>query len=243
MPIGIELAIQIALAIHAAKTGRMQPWLYILFIPVIGPLLYVIMELGPDLLGTRKGREIASNLGRSVAPLRAYTALARAVEIAPTVHNRLRLAEECLALNRADEAVALYHQCAQGLHATDPAIRLGLARAQFAAGDPAASLATLDTLRDGPKESRTAEGHLLYAQALDACGRTQEALAEYRVVAGYYPGEEGRVRYADLLSRTGDAAGARAQYQEVVRRVELQRGPYKAAQREWYDEARRAVAP
>ncbi len=109
MPFGLELALQILLAIHAARTGRLQPWLYIiLFIPVIGPLLYVVVELGPEFLGGRTGRRIGANVTTTLAPERDYRALARQVEIAPTVHNKMRLADECLRLNRAEEAVGLY---------------------------------------------------------------------------------------------------------------------------------------
>lgn len=243
MPFGLlELALQITLAIHAARTGRLQPWLYIILIPGIGPLLYIVVELGPELLAGRTGRRVTADLGRAIAPGRTYRALARQVEIASTVHNKLRLAEECLNLGRATEAVALYASCATGLHATDPAIRLGLARARFEANDCLGAIAELDTLRRDTPDARTAEGHLLYARALDAAGHTQPALDEYRALADYYPGEEARCRYADLLARTGATEQARAQYREIIRRVDLQGSIYRRPQRIWYDTARRAMA-
>jgi hypothetical protein len=90
MPFGLlEIAVQMLLAVHAVRTGRMQPWLWIiLFIPGLGSLIYILVG-----------------------------DLARQVEIAPTVHNKLRLAEECLRLGRAQEAAGLYATCAVGLHA------------------------------------------------------------------------------------------------------------------------------
>ena len=242
MPFGLELIIQILLAIHAARTGRLQPWLYIiLFLPGIGPLLYVVIELGPELLRGRTGRRVQTGLVNVVAPGRDYRALARQVEIAPTVLNKLRLAEECLRLGRAPEAVALYEACATGLHADDPGIRLGLARARLESGDAAGAVADLETLARDTPEQRTADGHLLYARALDGAGQTQAALDEYAALVDYFPGEEARCRYADLLTRIGAPDQARVQYGEIVRRTELQGGPYRRMQRLWYDTARRAM--
>ena len=244
MPFGLlELAVQILLAIHAARTGRMQPWLWIiLFIPGIGSLLYVVIELGPELLNGRTGRKVRSGVVQTVDPGRGYRALARQVEIAPTVHNKLQLAQECLRLGRAEEAVGLYETCATGLHATEPSILTGIARARFAAGDFAGAIAELDELARVAPQHRNAEGHLLYARALDGAGRTQEALGEYAALVDYYPGEEARCRYAELLERTGATELARLQYREVVRRTELQGGGYRRAQRSWYDAARRSDA-
>ena len=84
MPFGLELVLQILLAIHAARTGRTQPWLYIiLFIPLIGPLLYVVVELGPEFFRGYAGQRMATGVVKTLAPERDYRALARQVEIAP----------------------------------------------------------------------------------------------------------------------------------------------------------------
>ena len=94
MPFGaLELLLQIGLAIHAYRTGRMNPWLWIiLFLPGIGSLLYLILEVAPELMSGRTANRMKRNLVSTVDPGRDYRTLARDVEIAPTVHNRLRLA-------------------------------------------------------------------------------------------------------------------------------------------------------
>lgn len=244
MPFGfLEIAIQVALAIHAVRSGRTQPWLYIiLFLPGIGPLLYAVLELGPELASGRTGRQLQAGVMQAVNPGRNYRALVRKAEIAPTVQNRLVLAEECLRLGRTEEALALYEACAIGQHAADPAIRLGLARAYFASNDPADAVQALEALAADSPDYRTAEGHLLYARALEGMGRTEDALREYAALVAYYPGEEARCRYARLLAETGASGQADELYREVVRRVELQRGIYLRAQRNWYDIARHEVA-
>ena len=239
----LELLLQIGLAIHAYRTGRMNPWLWIiLFFPAVGMLLYLVLEVAPELASGRTARRMKQGLVATVDPGRDYRALAREVEIAPTVHNRLRLAEECLRLGRTDEAATLYEQSATGLHAADPAILGGLARARFGTGDLDGARAALDALRAESPDWRPADVQLLYARVLDAQGQTQEALAALRALAATYPGEEARCRYAELLLRTGQDNAARAEYREIIRRVDLQGRTYRKQQQPWYDAARRGVA-
>lgn len=244
MPYGIAiLLLQIVLAVHAGRTGRVYPWIWLIIVfPGIGCLLYVIIELAPEWMNSRTGRRARSDVVRAVNPGREYRALARQVEIAPTVHNKLLLAEECLRLNRPAEALSLYESSATGMHRDDPGILLGLARAQFALNDFVGTLGTLDSIPAGQTGSRSADGHLLYARALDGVGRSAEALTEYAALVQYASGEEARCRYAELLRRTGAEDAANAQYREIVRRVDLQGRHYRSAQREWYDTARQAVA-
>ena len=243
MPFGLIVVVQVLFAIHAARTGRIQPWLYIIiFIPGIGCLLYAVLELGPDLMGGRTGRRVASGVVQAVNPGRDYRALAREVEIAPTVLNRRNLAEECMRLGRGAEAAALLEACLTGMYADDPGLRTALARARYAAGEYVGAVEVLEALARDTPDHRTSDGHLLYAMSLEGAGRVDDALREYAVLVDHYPGEEVRCRYAALLARTGAAEASQAQYREVVRRVELQGGVYRRAQREWYDVARRAVA-
>jgi len=243
MPFGLlELLLQIGLAIHAYRTGRMNPWLWIiLFLPGLGSLLYFILEVVPELASGRTANRMKRELVATVDPGRDYRTYAREVQIAPTVHNRLHLTDECVRLGRMGEAQALYTACATGLHAADPSILGGLARTRVATGDLTGAREALDALRAENPDWRPAEVALLDAQVLDGLGRHQEALAALRALAATYPGEEARCRYADLLARLGQPDAARAEYREIVRRVDLQGRVYRKQQQAWYDAARRGV--
>ena len=88
---------------------------------------------------------------------------------------------------------------------TTPNLMLGLARAQFAAGKPADARATLDALIQHNPEFRSADGHLLYARALEAEGQSQRALEEYKALGGYYPGAEASRALRAAAARPGAA--------------------------------------
>jgi hypothetical protein len=243
MPFGIlGLLLEIGFAIHAYRTGRMNPWLWIIvFVPGIGCLLYFILEIVPELAAGRTAHRAKQNLIATMDPGRTYRSLVREVEIAPTVQNCLRLAEECLRLGRTQEAATLYEACATGLYAADPTILGGLARSRFATGDLDGAKAALDALRAESPNWRPADVTLLNARVLEGQGHTEEALAALSALASTYPGEEARCRYAELLARTGHADKARAEYREIMRRVELQGRGYRKLQQPWYDAARRGV--
>lgn len=233
-------AAQLLCIVHVVRTGRPQYWIYILlFAPGLGGLAYVVAEVLPELLGTREARQAVARARRAIDPEREYRALADQLDTADTAENRKALAEESLRLGRFEEAIALYRSALAGVHKDDPNIMHGLARAYFAAGDFADCNRTLDELRAANPAFQSAEAHLLYARSLEGAGRTEAALAEYDAVSAYFPGTEARCRYALLLRQAGRTPQARQLFAEVVRAVDKAGGPFKRAQREWYDIARR----
>ena len=238
----VMIGLQLAVAVHALKTGRPVYWIFIVaFLPLIGILAYLIVEILPGLSQGRTARRVQSDVKRLVDPGRAYRHLAREVEAAPTVENRKRLAEECLRLGRTSEAAALYEGALTGIHATDPALMFGLARAVFDTA-PARTQRILDELREENPDWENAEAHLLYARSLETQDRTAEALLEYEAVAAYYPGQEARYRYGVLLARLGRLDDARSALEGVVRSVELGGRLSRTMQSEWYRQAKQRLA-
>jgi hypothetical protein len=163
------------------------------------------------------------------------------LELSPTVQNKTALAQEYLAAGQSQDAVALYRDVLSGIHATDPALMLGLARALFALGDTAEVLVILDRLREANPDHSSPEGHLLYARSLEMEGRTAEALYEYAALTAYYPGQEARCRYALLLQMTGRVAEARNLFEEIRKAIDYGPRYQYRAQREWYELAKRRL--
>jgi hypothetical protein len=106
-----------------------------------------------------------------------------------------------LAAGKAGEALEHYQAAANGPFATDPALLLGSARAQFALGNYAAADATLCSLfTASPQARQQPEPALLYARtlaALDASG-THAAFEQTLTCAS---GAAPRCLFADWLAR------------------------------------------
>ncbi|HEY4251485.1 MAG TPA: hypothetical protein VGM87_09795 [Roseomonas sp.] len=237
-----SLLIQIALCWHAARTGRAQPWIWIILLfPGIGSLVYVVTQIVPEWFGSPRGQRATTALVNAVAPGRHYRALAEAAEAVPTVENRANLAAECLRLGRHAEAIALYEGCLTGIHATDPKLLGGLAEASLAAGDAPGALGAIERLRDAAPELYSADLHLTYARALEGTGANDAALEEYTALADRYPGEEARCRQAMLLHRLGRTAEADALFQAILRNGRHRPASQRQAQKPWEDIARSMV--
>ena len=229
----------IACGIHVVRTGRPLFWLWIIiFAPMIGCAIYVIVEVIPELMGSPRAQRAAGRAKRIVDPNRAYRAALDRLEAADTVDNRRAVAEHYLERGMNDEAAKLYASTLTGVHQDDPALLFGLARAEFAAGRAAEALQALDQLKAANPGYQSPDAHLIYARALEALGRDAEAREEYEALAGYYPGAEARCRYALLLKKMGEGEKARALFAEIVKSLDRAGRRFIREQREWYDLAR-----
>jgi hypothetical protein len=243
MPILVLASVvSIVLIVHAAKTGRFSPWGYLmLFLPGIGSFAYVLFELVPEWLGSYQGQQAQRHLTRKLNPEKRYRALIDELAVADTIANRAALAEECLYCDKHAKAEEHYLVILARPLGDDPSFMLGLARAQFGFNRPGAAVATLDDLRRRWPNFESADGHLLYAKALESDGRLAEAAEEYKVLAGYYAGAEPRARYGLLLRKMGRDAEAVHVLNELL--AYMRRAPrhVRKQQAEWIAVAEKAA--
>ncbi len=241
MPLfALSLILQVAFVLHIVKTGRNTTWIWIVvMLPFAGAVAYLIVELLPELLGTRSGRKAIRKVDSVINPDRTLKQAANQYAVADTVENSRRLAEECLDKQRFDEAQSLYEKCLKGLYEHDAVLLHGLARAQYGSGNFADVIHTLDRLKQHNPDYRDADAHLLYAKAMDAQNKYQEALHEYEVLARYYPGPEAKCRYALLLQKQGREKDAAALFHEVVTAAKHSGRHYRELHKEWIDMAKK----
>ncbi|MGB8868330.1 MAG: tetratricopeptide repeat protein, partial [Rhodomicrobium sp.] len=196
-------------------------------------LAYVAIELVPAMFGTRGARKVRSEIGTMLDPDKEWRERVAQAELVDSVDAKRALAEEYEKRGQWQDAIRLYKDAATGIFADDPAVLVGLARAQLGSGDAPACLETLHKVDEVQAALRTQEAHLLLARALEATGCTDEALAEYEAVSRYYAGFEARSRYALLLLKLGRVQQARELFQEVVRASGARPVAITPSDREW----------
>jgi len=170
--IGLHVIVALFFAIHAVRSRQNTYWLFILFaFPLLGSVVYFFTVYLPELSSSRHGRAAGRVVTRLINPDRDVREARAALDLAPTVQNRLRLAEALLEAGEAKEAREHFEQAATGPFAHDAALLMGLARARLASGDAAQAQAALQTLFDAqPAARKQAAPALLYAQILAAAG-------------------------------------------------------------------------
>jgi hypothetical protein len=242
-PLGIALLVLlIVCVVHAVRTGNVFPWIYIMvFLPGIGPLIYFFMMIVPDLTRTRGAQTLKRGAARAIDPHKDYRAAMREVEMVGSVDAKRALADQLMQRGLYTDAIEVYRNALQGQFAADPALLVGLARAQMSNGDGAGAQASLDALQKSDPSFSSQDAHMIYARALEMQGKDGEAETEYKRLIPYFAGEEARTRYAMLLDRMGRRDDARAIYAQVLKNLNGAPQRYRKQQREWGDVAARAM--
>ena len=240
---GLSLVFSILLCVHVVRTGREMFWLWIilLFQP-IGGIVYLVAVLLPQLMGGPTARKFGQAARETLDPARAYREAKADHDLTPTVHNQMRLASAAAELGRHDEAEALYAQALQGVHADDPALLLGRAKALIELGRPGEALPLLEILSEEGHEGRTPQAVLALARALEGLGRTGEAKLAYEWAAPRFAGLEGVARQAAFLARNGRRDEAQEALAETARRIGRANPHFRREARAWRDFAAQAIA-
>jgi|CXWL01.1.fsa_nt_gi hypothetical protein len=235
----LSVVLQFVCIVHAVRTGRPYFWYWIIIMgSLLGVAVYAFTQILPDLQYDPRARRAAQGLIKRVDPQRDLRRLRDELQRADTVANRLKLGKEFLELGEAGEAEEILRACLKGMHATDADIMLAMAQAQFAQDKFVEAQATLTQLIAANPDFRSADGHLLFARSLEALGRKDEALDEYNTLDESYPGEEARVRKAQLLFALGRAGEAKAVLEKTLARCRVAPAYYRRAQKQWIDQAK-----
>ena len=234
MPIYITYFIQILLVIHVLKTGRNRYWIWLLlFIPLVGGIAYLVIEILPEFSGSIQGQRTIRGLHKVVNPgaqLRRHEA---AWEQSSNADNARRYAGALLDEERYEDADKVLNKALSGFFSTEPNLLLLKARSRFETADPDAAVEIFEALLEANPEFRSASGHLLYAQALESSGRMDDALKEYRSVANYFPGVEARYRLALALAASGREENARNEFEQLINDARLAPAHFRKSQKKW----------
>ena len=240
--ITVSTIVAAILIIHVLKTGRDFRWIFLLiFLPYVGALIYVVMEILPAFTGGLGARRAARRVGKLVDPGRSLRQYQLDYERSRNVDTATRLANELVREGRHDEAIEVCEELRAGVFADDPTLLMALASARFAKSEFGKAIETLDELRAKNPQFRSPDGHLLYARALEEDGRTAQAIEEYEALARYYPGAEARVRLAQLHEKSGDTETAQRLFRQIIEDARLAPKHFQRAQREWIDIAKKAL--
>lgn len=239
----LTVALQVAAVVHLFRTGRNMTWLFlIILVPMVGCIAYFIIEVLPSLGQNPAARKALRRAKHAMDPGRGLREGSLNYERSQNIETATKLAGELTKAGRYQEAIRVCTEARTGLFEDDPKILLALSEAQFAAGEHAAAITTLDYLRERNPGFRSADGHLIYARALEESAATDRALEEYAALVNYYPGAEARVRQAILYKKLGDRARAGELFAAILKDARLAPDHFKRSQREWIELAERESA-
>jgi len=246
VPLGLfalSMIFAIVLCVHCVRTGRDTFWLWIILMaPGIGGVVYVIVNILPEIFGGTTARRLSSAARETLDPHREYREAKAACDDTPTVRNQSRLAAASAHLGRHAEAEALYRQAAQGVHADDPVLLLGLANALLELNHPADALEVLARLSQDEGQGRTPAAALAMGRAYEGVGRIAEADAAFKWAMQHLPGFEAIGRYAAFMARHYRQGEAREAIADMDKRLAKLKPQFRKEGRAWRDLAAQALS-
>lgn len=240
MPLfAISLLIQIVLIIHVLRTGRERMWIWILIaLPMIGGLAYLVVELIPEWRRTIGGQRALRQVKASLNPGGAVRQWQMAWEQSPNADNARGYAGALIANQRFEEALTILHQVTSGFFKHEPNLLLLIAEARYSLEQYPQAIEALETLIAENPGFKSAQGHLLYARALEQNQQTNKALEEYRAVAHYFPGAEARYRLGLALKNAGQHQESITEFEQILKDARLAPAHFRKSQKLWLSQVK-----
>lgn len=236
------LAFSIAMCVHVVRSHRELYWVFIiLIIQPIGALIYFIAIFLPEFMGGGTAQKMRKAARETLDPQREYREASRAVDDAPTVANRVRLAVAATGLGKHAEAEALYADSLTGMYADDAQLLLGRANALIELNRPNEALPLLEKLGEQPNAGRTPHTMLALGRVYHQLGREEQAETALAWAADHFPGFEGIARYTVFLARMGRKDEAREKLAEIDKRLSKTHAHFRKEAKGWRDLAAQAV--
>lgn len=238
----LVLIVQVTCIIQVLRSRRPYWWaLIILLFPIIGSILYYVLEIYPGSREERQVRKTVQEVVKVAQPDRDLKKRVEEIEICGSVDNKAALAEECVKSGMTEEAVRLYSSCLAGPYANDPHLKFGIARAYLANRQYQTARDVLHDLQSNHASFKKNEMSLLHARILEGRGESNAALAEYEKLLPVYVGFEAKARYAGLLTTLGHHRQADQVFQEIVQHAQ-RFGINHEQERQWLELAKRQLS-
>lgn len=231
------LLLQVFCVVHALKRGYPYHFVtIILLFPLIGPLAYLIIEMGPTLY-YRHLRHFINHIRPKEDPYQQLVRLQQDVQRHPTIDNQHRLAEIYMQLGQFNEALYLLNNLLQRQFATDPYLLLDKAKALFALGEYQKAKSILEFLANENSGFQSPQGHLLFARTLSALGQTQCASREFERLESHFHGLESSYYFLQHLRKHNNYSRAQEILKNMRNRLHRLPSHYRNAEKSWLKQA------
>ena len=223
------IILQVICVIHCIKKGN-QRWIwFIVFIPLIGCIVYTFTEM----FTKREIEQVQTGVSAVFNPSGKIRSLKENLRFRDTFDNRIALADAYLGAGELDSAIELYEQSLVGTFAEHEHGNMQLVRAYFEKGRFEDTVSTTKKVYNLPQFKRT-RTNMLYAIALSNINQTEAAEKEFITMIGKFSNYECRYEYGKFLLKTGRKEEAKKLYNEVIDEASHLSSSEKKNNRTWF---------
>lgn len=229
----IPIALQAICVIHCMRTGN-QKWIWlIIFLPVIGALIYFFSEI----LTGNKINQVTSGVGSVLNPGGSIKKLEEQLRFSDTFQNRIALADAYLANGHTQNAIDLYEHSLTGVFTENEYLIKQLIVAYANVGRFADILPLAKKLYNTPQFIRSRE-HMIYAIALENTGNSEQAEKEFKSMNSRFAYFEARYQYALFLIRAQRQAEAKDLLEAMIHEGGHLSSRERRASQQWISNAK-----
>jgi hypothetical protein len=180
----IPYAIQLLCVVHAIKNNKNTYWIWIiLFVPYIGGLSYLIVELLPNFTSSRNIDAAKNTLIDFIKPNQKFEVIKQKAEFSPSHRNMIEYADMLLERKEYRNALDIYEGENTGVFKDDQELLYRIALAYFYTENYSKSLVILNTLfAKDEKLQRKSRECLLYLQLLEKTEEHGKVKNEYYAI-------------------------------------------------------------
>jgi len=228
--------IEILFVVHAVKRDEWNWVFLIIFLPLIGCILYFIIVVAPEINYSNSPRNTTRAIKNRASP--KLKKRLKLIETNSNIVEYLHVGEKLLKDGMMEDAIQLYKKSLSEKHEGNPNLMLGLAKAYFKNQMYVEARETLDKLIRLNPEFRSLEGHLLYARTLEELEEYTKAREEYEAIIEYSNDIEALCAFAVFLKKQGDDNKARQMFEQLLSDAELLSIDRKNQKRKWISVAK-----
>ena len=191
------IVLQAICVIHCLRKGKNSTWIFaIIFLPVIGCIAYIFMEMfsGGEI------QQVQSGVGSIINPGGKIKKLESQLKFSDTFNNRVELADAYLATGATDKAIELYESSLTGTFTENEHVIYQLILAYATKENYAAVLPLAKKIYSRPQFAKS-QAHIAYAIALEHTGNKAQAEEEYKTMKARFSYSEARYHYGLFLIR------------------------------------------
>ncbi|MCG8571497.1 MAG: PLDc N-terminal domain-containing protein [Spirochaetes bacterium] len=200
--ISVPIILQIICIIHIIKNQKNLAWIFlIIFIPLLGCLVYFILEIVPHIGETVSNEDLQDKIIRKVVPQWKIKKLEENYDFSETMHNRQLLIDAYIENSDFDKALSHLLDCMDGYYIKDEHLVYQTCFVLFKLQQYEEALKYLDKLRDLNSDFENQfQYNLLYTQIIENIQSPDKVIQEYQRLTSHFSTKlELHYRFAKFL--------------------------------------------
>lgn len=233
----ITIGLQIFCVVHCLRKRSQYLWIWlIIFLPLIGCLAYLFMEV----FNRNSVQQMQSGMSTTLYPQGTIKKLEKQLQFSDTFNNRILLADAYLAANDATKAIQIYEASSTGAFENNEHVLMQLIIAYFQVGRYADAIRVAEKVYGKPLFINSHQ-RVLYAMALDKEGEAELAEKEFSSMRGKYAYFEARYQYGLFLLDKNRINEARNIFADIANEFPYLSSFEKRNNRYWFNNAKKEL--